>query len=538
MTSAHHKHLIRAAVAGGLAATVLGATGCTALQSAIGGDSAMAVFPKKCGPNAAESPNLPSELKNSGPIQNPAPGAILSSGFGQRWGEFHRGIDLAGPIGRPIHSSLDGVVVKAGPASGFGNWVVIDSLVDGKPVSMVYGHMYQFHVKEGQTVRAGDHIADIGNAGASTGPHLHVEYWEGGRFQGGQAVDPAIKLGAAIAAPPDPTNTGTDPNVRLAASSSSTNCEGFGVAGAGELQPGTVPPELEEWIRKAGSLCPQIKPPLIASQIKAESGFRRGLTSGAGAQGLTQFLPGTAAATSPIDGKPYLIDADGNGNASIWDDGDAIIAQGRYMCSIARTIEGWIGQGTVRGDVVALSLAAYNAGEGAVQAAGGMPSGGDYSTQTQPYVAKIVAGMQEFEAPSAGGRFVPNGTGSGDQVLEAARDYIGARYVWGGGGPGGPSRGGFDCSGLTSYAVHAATGRTLPRTSEQQWEVGVEIPLSEIEPGDLLFARFDANGSAPEHVAIYAGEGRMVHAPGIGGGPDDIVKEEPLQQGMKARRVL
>uniref|UniRef100_UPI003F497504 peptidoglycan DD-metalloendopeptidase family protein n=1 Tax=Nocardia suismassiliense TaxID=2077092 RepID=UPI003F497504 len=526
---------VRTALVAGIAAVAVGVTGC----SMVGGATAPAVFPKKCGPGTAQSSPKAGGLSQSGPIRQPtAPGATtISSGFGQRWGTFHRGVDFAGPVGTPIYSSLDGTVVKAGPASGFGNWVVIDSIVDGQPVSMVYGHMFQMYVTENQQVEAGDHIADIGNAGESTGPHVHVEYWEGGRFQNGTAIDPAIKLGAAAAPPPDPSVTATNPNVRLAASARA-NCSTFGVAGAGELKPGSVPAELEPWIRKAGSLCPQVKPSLIASQMRAESGFRRGQTSVAGAQGLTQFLPGTAAATNPDDGKPYLLDADGNGQTSIWDDSDAIMAQGRYMCSIARKIEGWIAEGTVHGDVVALTIAGYNAGEGAVRTAGGMPSGGDYDTQTKPYVAKIISGMAEFDAPAAAGRFVPNGSQDGSQVVDAARDYLGTRYVWGGGGVSGPSKGGFDCSGLTSYAVHAAVGKALPRTAEKQWGTGVEIPMAEARPGDLVFGNWDEKSGLPKHVGIYAGGGQMVHAPGIGGGPEDVVKQEPTQPGMKARRVL
>jgi murein DD-endopeptidase MepM/ murein hydrolase activator NlpD len=61
--------------------------------------------------------------------------------------------------------------------------VIIDSNVDGSPVSTVYGHMFAdgIHVTAGQQVTAGEHIADIGNAGSSTGPHLKFEYWQGGR---------------------------------------------------------------------------------------------------------------------------------------------------------------------------------------------------------------------------------------------------------------------------------------------------------------------------------------------------------------------
>ncbi|MEO6081591.1 MAG: M23 family metallopeptidase, partial [Umezawaea sp.] len=58
-------------------------------------------------------------------VVRPAPG-IFTSGYGGRWGEMHYGIDIAGPIGDPIYAAADGVVIEAGPASGFGLWVRIE----------------------------------------------------------------------------------------------------------------------------------------------------------------------------------------------------------------------------------------------------------------------------------------------------------------------------------------------------------------------------------------------------------------------------
>ncbi|WP_242623316.1 M23 family metallopeptidase [Pseudonocardia sediminis] len=99
----------------------------------------------------------------------------FTSGFGGRWGVTHYGIDLAAPIGTPIYALTDGVVEKAGPASGFGMWVVLKH-TDG--TSSVYGHINRAFVEVGQKVRAGDEIAEVGNRGQSTGPHLHFEVWE------------------------------------------------------------------------------------------------------------------------------------------------------------------------------------------------------------------------------------------------------------------------------------------------------------------------------------------------------------------------
>lgn len=104
-------------------------------------------------------------------VHFPAKGRF-TSGFGPRSGSTHEGIDIANSIGTPIRAVMDGEVIKTGPASGYGNWVVIEH--DGGEQS-IYGHMANWDVSVGQRVNAGDKIAEIGNEGRSTGPHLHFE---------------------------------------------------------------------------------------------------------------------------------------------------------------------------------------------------------------------------------------------------------------------------------------------------------------------------------------------------------------------------
>ncbi|HEV2779925.1 MAG TPA: M23 family metallopeptidase [Actinophytocola sp.] len=99
----------------------------------------------------------------------------FTSGFGARWGTTHYGVDIANRIGTPIVAVADGVVVEAGPASGFGLWVRLQH-ADG--TITVYGHVDSFNVREGQKVKAGEQIARMGNRGYSTGPHLHFEVWD------------------------------------------------------------------------------------------------------------------------------------------------------------------------------------------------------------------------------------------------------------------------------------------------------------------------------------------------------------------------
>ncbi|TLF97811.1 peptidase [Nocardia cyriacigeorgica] len=456
----------------------------------------------------------------------------ISDVFGSRDGG-HKGVDMAAADGTPIFSVGDGRVVAAGPASGFGNWIVVDSVdTNGRAYSAVYGHMWDSGVlvRVGETVRAGQHIGYVGSAGESSGPHLHFEVVPGGRFTGGRQIDPMPWLEGA----PTPDVGGAR------AFSDDPRCvRGFGSAG-GALADGKVPPELEIWYRRAGSICPEITPSLLAAQGRQESGFRRGATSPAGAQGLAQFLPGTAASINPDDGQPYVIDADGNGVASVWDDGDAIVGQGRYMCAIAHKISGWMSEGRVQGDLISLTLAAYNAGEGAVLASGGMPNqvAAHYS-ETHPYVANILAMEPQYRAPGSLGRFVPGEGTEGSQVVQAAHEWLGTPYVWGGGGPQGPTGGGLDGPGLTAAAVFAASSGsiTLPRTAEQQWEAGVEVPLSAIEPGDLVFSDFGPRG--PAQVGVYAGDGQMIRsAPVATADSPGGVAEAPVPGDARARRVL
>jgi murein DD-endopeptidase MepM/ murein hydrolase activator NlpD len=115
----------------------------------------------------------------------PIHGARLTSTFGARWGRFHEGIDLAAPMRTPEYAAADGVVLRAGAASGYGKAVYL--LHENGDVT-VYGHMVKILVEPGQYVDAGETIALLGNEGRSTGPHLHFEVRVGG--EDGKKVDP------------------------------------------------------------------------------------------------------------------------------------------------------------------------------------------------------------------------------------------------------------------------------------------------------------------------------------------------------------
>jgi len=99
----------------------------------------------------------------------------LTSPFGFRWGRFHKGLDISAPVGTSVRACAEGRVIFTGTRKKFrryGNTVLIDH---GKGVYTYYAHLHEIVAKKGQTVRAGQKIATVGNTGRSTGPHLHLE---------------------------------------------------------------------------------------------------------------------------------------------------------------------------------------------------------------------------------------------------------------------------------------------------------------------------------------------------------------------------
>lgn len=275
-----------------------------------------------------------------------------------------------------------------------------------------------------------------------------------------------------------------------------------------------VPAPYRQWVLRAGSLCPAFPPAVIAAQIEAESGWNPTAVSPVGAQGLSQFMPGTWA----VWGR----DANGNGSASPFDPPDAIMAQGAYDCALAQQIA------HLDGDLLQLALAAYNAGPGAVLAAGGIPP----YPETQAYVARIIQLAATYAA-------VPTNSAFAQAEIAAATKQLGLPYVWGGGTVAGPSGGGFDCSGLVLYAVYQGSGGqvVLPRTADEQIKAVHPIPLSALQPGDLVAFKYRGTTTF-HHIVIYLGQGMVIQAPQTG----DVVKISPLSswtgQIAQAGRVI
>lgn len=183
-------------------------------------------------------------------------------------------------------------------------------------------------------------------------------------------------------------------------------------------------------LERAGGVCPEITPGLLAAQVEAESNWKPDATSGAGARGIAQFMPSTWASAG--------MDGDGDGRADIGNPIDQIWSQGNYMCSTVAQVKALKATGALHGDTVELALAAYNAGLGAVSAAGGMPS----YAETRSYVSRIMALKAKYEeldaadtAPSGtlvAGSLKPGLRANGDLVDIAGIDQsAGASYAHG-----------------------------------------------------------------------------------------------------------
>jgi murein DD-endopeptidase MepM/ murein hydrolase activator NlpD len=102
----------------------------------------------------------------------------ITSPFGNRTSpfsgilKFHEGLDIAAQTGTPVMAPADGVVIKAGFSTGYGNMVEVSH---GYGIKTIFAHNSRLNVKAGQRIRRGDTIAYVGDSGSSTGPHLHYE---------------------------------------------------------------------------------------------------------------------------------------------------------------------------------------------------------------------------------------------------------------------------------------------------------------------------------------------------------------------------
>ncbi|MGP4038998.1 peptidoglycan DD-metalloendopeptidase family protein [Gracilibacillus sp. D59] len=122
--------------------------------------------------------------RGTGQLSWPAVGGSITSHVGQRWGSYHKGIDIAGVSNRTISAADNGSVASAGwDSGGYGNKVVINH---NNGYRTVYAHLKSISVSAGQTVEKGQKIGVMGTTGFSTGIHLHFEV-----YKDGSLVNPA-----------------------------------------------------------------------------------------------------------------------------------------------------------------------------------------------------------------------------------------------------------------------------------------------------------------------------------------------------------
>lgn len=99
---------------------------------------------------------------------------------GRKVTDFHMGIDIPAAIGTDIYAVQDGEVILATKHSSYGNYCIVDH---GGGITTLYAHCSKLLVKVGDTVQQGDHIAEMGSTGQSTGSHLHIEVRVDGKHQ-------------------------------------------------------------------------------------------------------------------------------------------------------------------------------------------------------------------------------------------------------------------------------------------------------------------------------------------------------------------
>ncbi|KUO00063.1 bifunctional lytic transglycosylase/C40 family peptidase [Streptomyces caeruleatus] len=280
-----------------------------------------------------------------------------------------------------------------------------------------------------------------------------------------------------------------------------TTFGGADSASAQETGPGgsiTTDAPVPGWVRalisKHAGECPQVTASLLAAQLYTESKFDPDAKSRVGALGIAQFMPATWS--------QHGVDGDGDGVKDIRNPADAIAAQAKYDCTLAREVK------EVPGDSTDNMLAAYNAGGPAVIDFGGIPP----YPETRNYVRDIRQLAEKWAdavQPNA-----PAGKGAA-RAISAAKTALGSWYRWGGGCVK-PYEGanGCDCSSLTKMAWKQA-GVNLPRVTYDQVHAGTAVKsVSQLRPGDLLFSVPGRAG--PEHVGMYIGDGQVIDAPHTG----------------------
>jgi cell wall-associated NlpC family hydrolase len=253
-------------------------------------------------------------------------------------------------------------------------------------------------------------------------------------------------------------------------------------SGATTLALSRIPPAYLRLYISAARTCPGLPWAVLAGigTVESDNGQSDlpGVHSGAnfaGAEGPMQFEPATFA--------EFAVDADHDGAADIYDPADAIYTATAMLCA-----DGAAG-GTPAG--IRRAIFAYN--------------------HSAAYVTDVLAWAARYSIST------PSGVAT--IAIAFALRQLGKPYQWGADGPDA-----YDCSGLV-FAAYAAAGIAIARTTSGWRLDGPQVPLSQLQPGDLLFsAGSDGTPTHPGHVVMYIGGGLIIQAPHTG----QDVQTDPL----------
>ncbi len=268
----------------------------------------------------------------------------------------------------------------------------------------------------------------------------------------------------------------------VAAQPSASQASTTSVGGPSMTALGDIPPTYLTLYEAAAATCPGLPWTVLAGIGKAESDHGRsalpGVRSGAnfvGAEGPMQFEPATFA--------QYAVDGNHDGQLSPYDPADAVYTAAAMLCANGAS------SGTPAG--IRQAIFAYN--------------------HSQAYVTSVLTWASRYGVPAA--------AGPAAAAIAFALHQLGKPYQWGATGPDA-----YDCSGLV-YAAYAAAGIRIARTTFGWRQDGPQVPLSQLQPGDLLFsAGSDGTQANPGHVVLYLGGGQVIQAPQTG----EDVQVDPL----------
>lgn len=147
-----------------------------------------------------------------------------------------------------------------------------------------------------------------------------------------------------------------------------------------------------------------------------------------------------------------------------------------------------------------------------------------FASDVNQQIAAAAAALQAAQASQK------QEEGRAQTLLRRGLALLGTPYRWGGTTP----EGGFDCSGLVGYVFRTALGIDLPRVSRDMARDGEKVDRAALVPGDLVFFSRRGSGKRVDHVGIYIGEGRFLHAPRTG---KDVTVSE-LDSGYWSHRFL